>query len=146
MKLSSELLVTGDDGLHLLTAPQLIVWAFHLPQTGGERNIGTDHHVHAAERRRTGLVSSLPDAFILKNISINLWESEPLTVAVSADSHVKPTNVQQVADPSGPHEAKRQHESSWLQNTNNPLKGRGHKQETSEAIKDSHLIQGMVPK
>lgn len=55
-------------------------------------------------------------------------------MAVSADGHVKPTNVQQVADPPGPHEAKRQHESSWLQNTNNPLKGKGHKQETSEFL------------
>lgn len=49
VKLGSELLVTADDGLHLLTAPQLIVGALHLPQAGGERNVGTDHHVHPVD-------------------------------------------------------------------------------------------------
>lgn len=31
VKLSSELLVTADDRLHLLTAAQLVMWAFHFP-------------------------------------------------------------------------------------------------------------------
>lgn len=77
VKLSSELLVAADDGLHLLTAPQLIVGAFHFPQAGGERNVGTDHHVHPAERetrqqRRAGLVSGLPGAFISQDVGVNL--------------------------------------------------------------------------
>lgn len=54
VELSSELLVAADDGLHLLTAAQLIVGALHLPQAGGEGNVGADHHVHPAERRRRG--------------------------------------------------------------------------------------------
>lgn len=53
VKLSSELLVTADDGLHLLTAAQLVMWAFHLPQARREGNISTDHHIDArGEKRR----------------------------------------------------------------------------------------------
>lgn len=52
VKLSSELLVTADDRLHLLTAAQLVMWAFHFPQTWREGNISPNHHVYSGERRR----------------------------------------------------------------------------------------------
>lgn len=50
VKLSSELLVTADDRLHLLTAAQLVMWAFHLPQARREGNISTNHHIYSRER------------------------------------------------------------------------------------------------
>lgn len=89
----------------------------HRPSRTPWREAETGHtERETRQQRRTGLVSGLSAAFIFENISINLWcttygsscgrfpsESEPLTVAVSADSHMNPTNLQQVADPSGPY-------------------------------------------
>lgn len=51
VKLSSELLVTADDRIHLLTAAQLVMGAFHFPQARREGNISTNHHVYSRERR-----------------------------------------------------------------------------------------------
>lgn len=46
-KLRSELLVTADDGLHLLTTAQLVVGALHLTQARREGDVSAHHHVHA---------------------------------------------------------------------------------------------------
>ncbi len=46
VKLSSELLITADDGLHLLTAAQLILWGLHLSKARWELHVCSHHHIH----------------------------------------------------------------------------------------------------
>lgn len=52
----------------------------------------------------------------------NLWQLMwAIALRIGADSHANATNLERVADPPGPDEAKRQRENSWVENNKNNL-------------------------
>lgn len=52
VELSSELLVTTDDRLHLLTAAQLVLRTLHLTQAWREWHVCSHHHIHTTHWKK----------------------------------------------------------------------------------------------